>query len=73
VRTPPSPHALCAPSAGVGSDMWVGSTCLGPRWAKPSGSVAKPHRASAYCVLADRAQFWPDGRLKIQNSFLFLF
>jgi hypothetical protein len=66
VRAPPSPRALCAPSAGVGSDMWASSARLGPHRAKPSGSMARPHRSSAYCVLAGRAQFRRDGRLKIE-------
>jgi hypothetical protein len=66
-------RALCASSAGVGSDMWAGSARLGPRRAKPFGSVAGPHRLSAYYVLAGRAQFRPDDCLKIENSFPFLF
>jgi hypothetical protein len=73
VHAPPSPRALCAPNAGVGCNMWAGSTRLRPRQAKPSGSVAGPHRLSAYCVLTGRAQFQPNGRLKIENSFPFLF
>jgi hypothetical protein len=73
VRTTPSPRALCAPSVGVGSDMWASSVHLGPRQAKPSGLVAGPHRPNAYCVLIGRAQFRPDGHLKIENSFPFLF
>jgi hypothetical protein len=72
VRASPSPHALCTPYTGVGSGLWAGSVCLRPRWAKPSGSMAGPHRPSAYCVLIGRAQFRPDGRLKIE-FFLFLF
>jgi hypothetical protein len=73
VRSPPSPRALCAPSTGVGSDMWAGSARLGPRRAKPSGSVVGPRRLSAYCVLAGRAHFQPDGRLKIEIIFHFYF
>jgi hypothetical protein len=66
-------RSLCAISVGVGSGLWAGSTRVGPHRAKPSGSVAGPRRVSACCVLASRAQFWPDGRLKMENSFLFLF
>jgi hypothetical protein len=50
VHAPLSLRALCAPSAGVGSDMWAGSARLGPRQAKPSGFVAGPHRSSARCA-----------------------
>jgi hypothetical protein len=73
VRAAPSPRALCAPSAGVDSGLWAGSARLGPRWAKPSGSMAGPRWPSACCALVGHAQFRPDGRLKIENSFLFLF
>jgi hypothetical protein len=73
MHAPPSPRALCAPSAGVGNGPWAGSAPLGSRQAKPSGSVATPCRPSACCTLMDRAQFQPDGRLEIQNSFLFYF
>jgi hypothetical protein len=47
VRAPSSSRALCAPSAGVGSGLWAGSACLGPRRAKPSDSVAGSRRPSA--------------------------
>jgi hypothetical protein len=50
VRALPLSRALCAPSAGVGSDMWAGSAHLGPHWVKPSSSVAGPHRSSARCA-----------------------
>jgi hypothetical protein len=73
VHTPSSSRALCAPSVGVGSGLWSGSARLGPRCAKSSGSMAGPHRPSECCALAGRAQFQPDGHLKIENSFLFLF
>jgi hypothetical protein len=73
MRALPSPRALCTPSAIVGNGMWAGSARLRLRRAKSSGSMAGPHRPSACCTLAGRAQFWPDGRLKIENSFLFYF
>jgi hypothetical protein len=66
-------RALCAPSAGVGSGLWAGSTSLGPHRAKPSDFVAGPHMPSACCALEGRAQIRPDGRLEIKNSFLFYF
>jgi hypothetical protein len=73
VRALPSPRALCTASVGVGSGMWAGSAPLGLHQAKPSGSMAGPHRLSACCALTGCAQFWPGGRLEIENSFPFYF
>jgi hypothetical protein len=71
VRAPPSPRALCAPSAAVGNGLWAGSAHLDPCWAKPSGSMARPRRSSACCSLAGRTEFRLDGRLKIEICFIF--